>query len=377
MLINYKMQFLDLKAQYKSIKKEINQAVLKALNEGDFILGSEVKKLEYDISRYCKTKYGIGVNSGTDALYLSLMAIGVGPDDEVIVPPFSFIATVDVVALLGAKPVFVDINPKTFNIDENKIEEKISKKTKAIIPVHIFGRPVEIDRIMEIAKKYNLFVIEDAAQAIGAKYKGRQIGSIGHLGCFSFFPSKNLGAYGDGGMIVTNDDLLAKKIQALRVHGSFKKYHHDLLGINSRLDNLQAAILRVKLKYLNSWVKKRQKVASIYTKGLKKVTGIIAPDNYGDKNISTHVYHQYTIRAKHRDKLQDYLKDNGIPTMVYYPLALHLQTVFKNLGYKDGNMPESEKATQEVLSLPIYPELDAKKQKIIIDKIKEFYKNHQ
>jgi len=388
------IKFLDLQTQYKSIKKEINLAIKRVLESGHFIGGEEVEKFEKEIAKFCGVKYAIGVNSGTDALFLSLKALGVGPGDEVITTPFTFIATAEVIANLGAKPVFVDIDPKTFNIDPSKIEKTITKKTKAILPVHLFGQMVDMDEIMRIARKYKLYVIEDAAQAIGAKIKfpisnfqfsnksqisksklkikWRIAGTIGDIGCFSFFPSKNLGAYGDGGMVVTNNKKLAEKIWLLRNHGSSpkEKYLNLILGTNSRLDVLQAAILRVKLKYLAKWSRERAEKADYYNKNLKGVGDIIAPVTASDRS---HIFHQYTIRTKSRDELQRYLKENGIPTMIYYPLPLHLQPALKYLGYKKGDFPEAEKASKEVLSLPVYPELKRKEQDFIVRKIKEFY----
>ena len=365
------MQFLDLKAQYQSIKKEIDRAVKNVLDNCNFILGPEVENLENKIAKYCGTKYGIALNSGTDALFLSLKGLGLGPGDEVIVPSFTFIATPEAIVNVGAKPIFIDIDPKTFNLDPDKIEKLITKKTKAIIPVHLFGLPAEMDKIMKIAKKYKLRVIEDAAQAIGARYKNKKICSIGDCGCLSFFPSKNLGGYGDGGMVVTNNKKLAEKIKILRVHGTKKKYYHQIIGTSSRLDALQSAVLNVKLKYLDKWTKTRQKNAKYYTNKLKNIRQIKVPE-INAKIIS--VFNQYTIRAEKRNKLQKYLNQHEIPTQIYYPHPLHLQPVFKYLGYKKNSLPETEKACQEVLSLPIYPELSQKEQDFIINKIKEFYK---
>ena len=374
------MKFLDLTAQYKSIKKEIDAAIKKVLDSSVFIGGKEVEEFEKEVAKFSGTKYAIGLNSGTDALFLSLKALNIGLGDEVITTPFTFIATAEVIANLGAKPVFVDIDPKTFNIDSSKIEEKITKKTKAIIPAHLFGQMAEMAEIRRIAKKYKLKVIEDAAQAIGAKQQlatsnWQLAGSIGDVGCLSFFPTKNLGAYGDGGMVVTNNKKITDKIRLLRKHGSYpkEKYLNLILGTNSRLDALQAAILRVKLKYLSKWSKERAKKAEFYSKGLKGVGDIVTP--YIAPNC-THIFHQYTIRTKKRDKLVSYLKSQGIPTMIYYPLPLHLQPAFKYLGYKKGDFPEAEKVAKEVLSLPIYPELSGKSQDFIIKKIKEFYRAH-
>jgi dTDP-4-amino-4,6-dideoxygalactose transaminase len=373
-----KIKFLDLVSQYKSIKEEIDKAIKRVLESGFFIGGEEVEKFEKETAKFCGVKYAVGVNSGTDALFLSLEALGIGSGDEVITAPFTFISTAEVIANLGAKPVFVDIEPRTFNIDPEKIEEKISKKTRAIIPVHLFGQMADMNEIMKIAKKYKLFVIEDAAQAIGARLKveGRKLevaGSIGDIGCLSFFPTKNLGAYGDGGMVVIDNEKLKDKIQLLRNHGSSpkEKYLNLILGTNSRLDAIQAAILRVKLKYLKKCTKQRQEIAKYYNQKLRGVGDIIIPEILSDR---THIFHQYTIQTKYRDKLQKYLKNQGVPTMVYYSLPLHLQPAFKYLGYKTGDFPEAEKTAKEVLSLPIYPELTKKDRDLIIRKIKEFYK---
>jgi dTDP-4-amino-4,6-dideoxygalactose transaminase len=394
-----KIKFLDLTAQYKSIKREINRAIKRVLESGQFIGGKGVENFEKEFAKFCGVKYAISVNSGTDALFLSLKALGIGPGDEVITTPFTFIATAEVIANLGAKPVFVDIDPRTFNINPQQLAYQLNKlgklKVKAIVPVHLFGQMADMDEIMRIARKYKLFVVEDAAQAIGAeiiqnskvknqndnskfkinrikKQTWRMAGSIGDVGCFSFFPSKNLGAYGDGGMVITNNKKLAEKILLLRNHGSSpkNKYLNLILGTNSRLDAIQAAILRVKLKYLKKWIKKRQEIANYYNQSLKGVGDIKVPEILLDR---AHTFHQYTIRTKHRDKLKKYLEKNGIPTMIYYPLPLHLQPAFKYLGYKKGDFPEAEKASKEVLSLPIYPEIKKKDQDFIIKKIKIFY----
>ena len=393
-----KIKFLDLVGQYKSIKKEIDTAIQRVLNSGRFIGGKEVEEFEREIAEFCGVKYAISVNSGTDALFLSLKALDVGPGDEVITSPFTFISTAEVIANLGAKPVFIDIDPKTFNIDPNLVLKYLSTsgtKPKAIIPVHLFGQMADMTDIMRIAREYKLYVVEDAAQAIGAsilasnadradatenqrnprksaKSANLMAGTIGDLGCFSFFPSKNLGAYSDGGMIITNNKKLAEKIRLFKNHGSSKKekYKNLVLGINSRLNAIQAAILRVKLKYLESWSKKREEKAEYYNHKLNGVGDIKTPEILPDR---TRIFHQYTIRTKHRDKLKKYLEKNGIPIMIYYPIPLHLQPAFKYLGYKKGDFPETEKAAKEVLSLPIYPELPLKQQNYIIKKIKEFY----
>ncbi len=367
------INFLDLRKQYKSIKKEINVAIKRVLDSGFFIGGKEVKDFETAVAKYCGVKYAIGLNSGTDSLFFSLKALGVDSGDEVITTPFTFIPPAEIIANCGAKPVFVDINPDTFNIDPLKIEEKITKKTKAIIPVHLFGQAADMEKIMKIAKKYKLRIIEDAAQALSSRYKNKKVGSFGDLGCFSFFPTKNLGGYGDGGIVVTNNKKLADKILLLRNHGSSKKdkYKNLILGTNSRLDAIQAAVLNVKLKHLNSWNKKRKENAEYYNKTFEGVEGITTPVTMPNR---THIFHQYTIRTKYRGNLRKYLKKQRIPTMVYYPLPLHLQSVFKYLGHKKDDFPKAEKVAKEVLSLPIYPELRRKDQDRVIKKIKEFYK---
>ena len=369
------MQFLDLKIQHKAIKKEIDLAVKQVLGRGIFIGGKEVEEFEKEIAIFCGSKYAISVNSGTDALFLSLKAFGIGKGDEVITSSFTFIATAEAIANVGAKPIFADINPKTFNIDSLNIEQKITKRTKAIIPVHLFGQMADMEGIMKIAKKHKLYVIEDAAQAIGSKYNNKKAGSIGDFGCFSFFPSKNLSALGDGGIITTNDKKLSDKIHLLKNHGSSKKdkYLNLILGTNSRLDTIQAAILRVKLKHLNQWNKKRNENAEYYNRSLRDIKDIIIPEVF---SYNSHIFHQYTIRVSGniRTKLVNYLNKSNIPAMIYYKLPLHLQPAFKYLGYKKGDFPKAEKAAEEVVSLPIYPEMSRKDQNFIIRKIKEFYK---
>ncbi|OGK62535.1 transcriptional regulator [Candidatus Roizmanbacteria bacterium RIFOXYB2_FULL_38_10] len=360
-----KIPILDLKAQYKSIQKEIDNAIKTVIAESAFIGGRHVEELEKNIAAYCGTKYAVALNSGTDALYLALWALGIGEGDEVITSPFSFFATAEVIAKVGAKPVFVDIDPTAFNIDPDLIKAKITKKTKAIIPVHLFGQAAEMDKINALAKKHKFFVIEDACQAIGATYKGKKTGNLGDIGAFSFFPSKNLGAYGDGGIVTTNNKDLADKIRQLRNHGSKVKYYNDEIGVSSRLDGIQAAILNAKLKHLDKWNKARNNVAKTYAKLMKNVSGIILPNNENCKlkiEHCQHVFHQYTIRVKNgkRDELKKYLADKGIQTMIYYPVPLHLLKAMEYLGYKKGSLPEAEKACSEVLSLPIYPELKNK-----------------
>ncbi len=371
-----KIKFLNLTQQYKLIKKEIDSAIKRVFNSGVFIGGKEVEDFEKRIAQFCGIKYAISLNSGTDALFLSLKVLDIGKGDEVITTPFTFIATAEVIVSCDAKPVFVDIDPKNFNINPSKIEKKITKKTKAIIPVHLFGQMADMDEIIRIAKKYKIYVIEDAAQAIGARYKGKKAGSIGDIGCFSFFPTKNLGAYGDGGMILTNNKKITEKIRLLKNHGSSykEKYLNLIPGINSRLDSIQAAILRVKLKYLEKWSRKRQEIARYYNQELRGVGDITIPEVSPDRN---HIFHQYTIRTQYRDKLKNYLRKKGITVMIYYPLLLHLQPAFKYLGYKKGDLPKSEKTAREVLSVPIYPEITRKEQNYTIRIIKEFYSKHE
>jgi len=372
---------VDLRAQYDTIKDEIDNAIRSVIGNGQFILGPEVETFESEIAAYCQTKFAIGVASGTDALQLALLACGIKPGDEVITTPFTFIATTEAIAQCGAIPVFVDIDPKTYNIDPQKLQEFLEKRpitshqsrVTAILPVHLYGQPADMDTILELGKKYNLKVIEDCAQALGAacsshqspitNYQSpvttnRKVGSLGDAGCLSFFPSKVLGAYGDGGMVVTDNPEIAENVAMLRNHGCKQKYHHLVPGFNSRLDELQAAILRVKLRHLDDWIELRRQKASAYSQLFDQTDGVqppyVAPDSY-------HVFNYYTIRLENhkinRDRLRERLKARGIATAIYYPLSLHLQQVYKSLGYKPGDFPESEKAQQEVLSLPIYPEL--------------------
>jgi len=345
---------LDLVAQYKSVESEIKAAIFEVLESQHFILGPNVKALEEEVSRYCGRSFGVGVGSGTDALILALRAAGVGPGDEVIVPSFSFIATADSVSLLGALPLFVDIDADSFCMQPTQIEERITKRTKAIIPVHLYGHPAEMDAILMAARKHNLLVVEDNAQAIGATYRGKRTASFGDFGCISFFPSKNLGGFGDGGMVVTDSHESAARLRSLRAHGATKKYYSVEQGWNSRLDEIQAAIVRVKLRHLETWGECRRNRAALYDRLLAGIEGIVIP-RVADG--CQHVYHQYTIRVPKRDKVQKALAEMGIATTVYYPTPIHLQPIYAALGYKAGDLPETEKAAQEVLSLPIYPEL--------------------
>ncbi len=361
---------VDLKAQYESIKDEINKAIQEVLESQRFILGPKVKELEEKIANYCNAKYGIGVASGSDALLLSLMAIDVGYEDEVITTPFTFFATAGSISRLGAKPIFADIDPKTYNINPNLIEEKITKKTKAIIPVHLYGQCADMDPIIDIAKRHNLYIIEDAAQAIGASYKDRKAGSMGHIGCLSFFPTKNLGGYGDGGMLLTNDSILADKLAILRAHGSKPKYYHSVIGINSRLDAIQASILLAKFNHLDKWNEGRRQNAFIYDSLLKDMD-LITPSA---ESFNYHIYHQYVIMLKSnlRDRLKDAMKEADIGTEIYYPVPLHLQECYSGLGYKKGDLPFSEEASDKTLALPIYPELTQSQQEQIVKTIKDF-----
>ncbi len=350
---NIRIPLVDFKAQYKSIEKEIDAAIKEVLLSGQYILGPVVKEFEEQVAAYCGVKYAVGVASGSDALILSLRALDIGPGDEVITTPFTFVATAHAIVHCGANPVFVDIEPDTFNINPDLIEPAITKKTKAIIPVHLYGHPVNMDPIMKIAEAHNLYVVEDAAQAFGARYNGKKVGSIGHVGCFSFFPTKNLGCYGDGGMVVTDNPHIAEKVDILRRQGCREKYHAEMIGYNSRLDAVQAAILKVKLKYVDQWNEQRRNVAHRYNEllsGTSVQTPVEAPYAY-------HIYHQYTIKIKNRDQVKKYLAINGIESNVYYPKALHLQNSYKSLGYDRGDFPESEVAAVESLSLPIYPEM--------------------
>jgi dTDP-4-amino-4,6-dideoxygalactose transaminase len=348
----------DLKAQFESIKDEINEAIQRVLHSGQFILGAEVEALEKEIAAYLGVKHAVGVASGTDALQLALLACGITPGDEVITTPFTFIATAEAITQCGATPVFVDIEPDTYNIDPTKIEARITKKAKAILPVHLYGHSADMELILELARKYNLKVIEDCAQSLGAEYKGQKTGSLGDVACFSFFPGKILGAYGDGGMVTTDNPDIANKVKMLRNHGCKEKYYHLIPGFNSRLDGIQAAILRVKLRHLDEWLAQRRQKADLYSQLIASIDGVEPPYT---SPYAYHVFNYYTIRLRDprrsRDKLQKSFASKGIATTIYYPLSLHLQEVYKSLGYRPGDFPESEKAQEEVLSLPIYPEL--------------------
>lgn len=378
-----KIDFVDLKSSFQSIKDDIRKAMEEVTESQHFIFGPKVEEFEKNIASYCHAKHAIGCASGTDALILSLAASDIGEKDEVITTPFSFFSTASCITKVGAKPVFADIEPGTFNIDPMSIEKALNSRTKAILPVHLYGQMSAMNSIMDIARQKNLVVIEDACQSLGTEYfqeaagKWKRAGTFGDAGCFSFFPTKNLGGFGDGGMVVAQDDEVADKLKMLRVHGSEKKYFHKFIGWNSRLDAIQAAVLNVKLKYLDQWSSERRANADRYD-ALFKESGLIEsetiriPERF---QKSSHIFNQYTIRAKDRDQLSDYLRSNQIGTEIYYPVPLHLQECFSYLNYKKNDFPISEKASEEVLSLPIYPELPSEHQETIVSAIKDFYKS--
>jgi len=372
-----KIPMYDLSRQYVLIKREIKEAIDRVLRSGKFILGEEVEQFENEVSTFLGVKHAIGVASGTDALYLALKALGIGRGDAVIVPAFTFFATAGAVINAGALPIFADIDPRTFNISASDIEKilntyKGTYKIRAIIPVHLYGLMADMDEIIAIAKKNNLYVIEDAAQAIGAEYKGHKAGSLGDIGCLSFFPTKNLGAYGDGGMVTTNDDNLAERLQMLRVHGAKPKYYHQLVGINSRLDAIQAAILRVKLKYLPEWIEKRRSNADRYNRLFAEFKSLLLP--YQPPKYK-HVFHQYTIQIKNRNAFREFLRKKGVETEIYYPIPLNIQPCFQGLVNKRRTLKVSEYISKRVISLPIYSELKEEEQIYLYKSIKEFFIN--
>ncbi len=385
-----KVPLLDLKPQYHFLKKKLDEAVLKVAESQYFILGPEVENMEKEFCEYLNCKHAIGVSSGTDALLLALMAIDIQPGDEVIVPTYSFFATAGVVSRLNAIPVFTDVDPVTFNIDPEDVKKKITSKTKAIIPVHLYGQSADMDPIMKIAKEKNIKVIEDAAQAIGTEYKdGKCVGTISDIGCFSFFPSKNLGGYGDGGLVTTNDDNLAYMVRIKRVHGGEQKYYHKVIGGNFRIDALQAAVLRVKLPHLDKWSEKRRANAEYYNKlfkeaGLAEEPGKTQFDEKNKillskavyKNISDlknyHIYNQYVVRAQNRDGLKKFLTENEIGNEIYYPVPFHMQECFANLNYSVGDFPIAESASSTSLAIPVYPELKKEQQEYVVNKIQKF-----
>ena len=384
-----KVPLLDLHAQYAPIKAEVEQAIAAVIASHHYILGPAVQDCERAVARYSNCAHGIGISSGTDALLVCLMAEGIGAGDEVITTPYTFFATAGCIARLGAKPVFVDIDPSTYNINPAQIASKITARTKAIMPVHLYGQMADMDPIMELARKHGLVVIEDAAQAIGSEYKGRRAGSIGSYGCFSFFPSKNLGAAGDGGMVVTNDAARAERVSILRAHGSKPKYYHKVIGGNFRLDSIQAAVVAAKLPYLDRWTTGRQKNAERYTRlfaesGLKVAdtgafpgkrwqvgTQVFVPRWTEDR----HIYNQYVIRVAQRDALKTFLQKKDVGTEIYYPVPMHLQECFAYLGHKGGDFSESESAAKETLALPIYPELTDEQAAYVVDSVKEYFRS--
>lgn len=370
----------DIKQQYGDIEAEISTAVLEVLASGRYIGGPAVTDFERQFANYHGVTECVACNSGTDALYLALRALNIGAGDEVITTPFTFFATTEVITAVGAKPVFVDIDPTTFNLDVEKVTAAITLQTKAIIPVHLFGLPVDMTVLMEIAQSYNLAVIEDCAQATGAIWAGQKVGSIGHIGCFSFYPTKNLGGCGDGGAITTNDPAIASQLRILREHGSKTRYIHEEIGVNSRLDAIQATILQIKLRYLDLWNSKRQQIANYYYQHLSQIANIIVPQELPN---GVGVWNQYTIRIigenphgnsdKYRDWVRNQLQEQGVNTMLYYPLPLHLQPVYNYLHYKSGQLPIAEQACQEVLSLPMFPELTQEQQDQVIKTLKSIF----
>ena len=381
-----KVPLLDLKAQYAAIKAELDVSVAEVMESQQFILGPQVHECEKAIAKYSGSDYGVGVSSGTDALLICLMAEGIGPGDEVITTPYTFFATAGSIARVGAKPVFVDIDPASYNLDAAKIESKVTAHTRAIIPVHLYGQMANMDAVTQVAEKHGLVVIEDAAQAIGAEYKGRRAGSIGHYGCFSFFPSKNLGAAGDGGMVVTQDARRAENLIRLRAHGSQPKYYHKVIGGNFRLDTLQAAVVSAKLRHLDDWTAARQRNAERYGR-LFVETGLVnadslpsRPKQHGSTHLllpkvvtERHIFNQYVIRTARRDQLRTALQEKGVGSEIYYPVPLHLQECFAYLGSKAGAFPESERAAKDTLALPIYPELTDEQAKYVVQSIAEFF----
>jgi dTDP-4-amino-4,6-dideoxygalactose transaminase len=362
--------FVDLKQQYESIKEEIDQSISEVIAQTAFVGGAYPRSFERAFANYCGVHHCIGVGNGTDALHITLQALGIGSGDEVITAANTFIATSEAISMTGARVAFVDIDPNTYNINANKIQNRITKKTKAIVPVHLYGQPVDIDPILDIAKRYSLKVVEDAAQAHGAVYKGQQIGSIGDAACFSFYPGKNLGAYGDAGAVITDDDALAEKIRMIANHGRIEKYNHKLEGMNSRLDGIQAAVLEVKLKHLPKWNEKRRHIASLYGNYLHE-SGVLTPSEI--REVKT-VYHLYVVRVPdgRRDSLKKYLKSQGVATGIHYPVALPNLAAYRYLNHKEDDFPEASKASQEILSLPMFPELVEPQVAFVAEKIKEF-----
>jgi dTDP-4-amino-4,6-dideoxygalactose transaminase len=360
--------FVDLQAQHRSIRHELNQVIQRVMKRADFALGEDVARFEEEFAAFCGTRYAVGVDSGLSALELSLRAFGIGPGDEVIVPAHTFIATAAAVTFAGARPVLVDVDPTTYNMDVSQIGAAITPRTRAIIPVHLYGLPAEMDAILGLADKHDLVVIEDACQAHGAHYKGRRVGSLGHASAFSFYPTKNLGGCGDGGMMVTDDVQVAERVRAMRNCGQKEKYRHELPPFNHRLDTLQAAILRVKLRYLESWIEARQRNAALYTKllaGNGVTTPVEAPD-------SVHVYHLYVVRTSQRDALQVYLREQGVGTAIHYPIPIHLQPFYTQSGFRRGQFPVTEQLCDEILSLPMFPEMTDEQVRYVAARVAQF-----
>ena len=368
-----RVPLLDLRGQHQALRSQLLAAVERVIDSQQFVLGSEVETFERQIAEYTTTKFAIGCASGSDALVLALMALDLAPGDEVITTPFTFFATAAAIARFGAVPRFVDIDPQTFNIAASQIEAAITPRTRAILPVHLYGQCSEMDAMLEIAARHGLPILEDAAQAIGAQENGRRAGSMGQVGCFSFYPTKNLGGAGDGGMLVTNDEALAERLRRLRVHGGANEYHHDEIGINSRLDAIQAAILSVKFKYLDEWSEIRREKASFYTECLEKaeLSAKVMPPYVGP--TARHIFHQYVVRIPvHRDAVMKHLAQHGVGSKIYYPVPLHLQKCFAYLGYRTGEFPEAERAALETLALPCFPEMTVDQQRYVVDVLTQF-----
>jgi len=364
-----KIPLVDLRRQYHRIKNEVDKLIREVLESGTFILGENVEAFEKEFARYCGVKCAVGVASGTDALTLCLRALGISNRDEVITVPNTFIATVDAISHNKATPIFVDIESETYTMKISDVKQKITKRTKVILPVHLYGHPVDMDPLQEIAEQNNLYVVEDACQAHGATYKGRKVGSLGDCACFSFYPSKNLGAYGDGGIVLTNDAEIAERLRMLRDYGQEEKYTHAFIGSNSRLDEVQAAILRAKLKYLDKWIEERRRNARKYGEMLSEIWHVIPPK---EKSYAKHAYHLYVIRTKYRDEMQKWLSSNGISTLIHYPIPAHFQKAYKHLSLGKSSFPVTEECSREVLSLPMFPELTEDEIHFVCHSIKEF-----
>jgi dTDP-4-amino-4,6-dideoxygalactose transaminase len=373
----------DLKAQYESLKTEIDAAMIGVAASGHYILGEHVKQFEKEVAQHLGCEYAIGVANGTDALHLALRALGIGPGDEVITTPFTFVATTEAIGIMGATPVFVDIDPRTCNMDIAQVEAKITSRTKVVLPVHLYGQPCEMQPLLDLAAKYNLKIVEDCCQAIGAEYLNRKVGTLGDFGCYSFFPSKNLGCFGDGGLVTTNDKKLYESVDILRRHGGRIKYHHEVLGLNSRLDELQAAILRIKLQHLDEWTSARRRIAYRYNDGFADLSGMTRPAEVDSHGVcipgvsAAHndrvrcVYHQYTLMVENRDDFSAQLKQRGVASFPYYPVPLHLQEVHAGLGHRPGDFPHAERAARCCISLPIFPELSRDVQETVIQHVRE------